>query len=84
MTLEIITPEKKLFSDEVVGVQLPGVDGSFELLNNHAPMVSALTKGTLKVLVTKTDTTSYRIDGGIVEVLQNRVAVLVEGADEVK
>ncbi len=49
MQLEIITPESNLFSGEVVAVQLPGKDGLFQVLNNHAPIISALTKGTIKV-----------------------------------
>ena len=42
MTLEILTPEKKIFSGEVYGVQLPGITGLFEVLDRHAPLVSAL------------------------------------------
>ncbi len=49
MQLEIITPESNLFSGEVIAVQLPGKDGLFQVLNNHAPIISALTKGTIKV-----------------------------------
>jgi F-type H+-transporting ATPase subunit epsilon len=49
MQLEIITPESNLFSGEVVAVQLPGKDGLFQVLNNHAPIISALTKGRIKV-----------------------------------
>jgi F-type H+-transporting ATPase subunit epsilon len=80
MNLEILTPEKKLFSDEVYGVQLPGVNGSFELLNKHAPLISALKTGRIKVLNDKTHTTFFEIRSGFVEVLNNRVTVLVEGA----
>ena len=50
MTLEILTPERKLFSGEVYGVQMPGISGSFEVLDKHAPLVSALKAGRLKVL----------------------------------
>ncbi|MCU0396130.1 MAG: ATP synthase F1 subunit epsilon [Chitinophagaceae bacterium] len=84
MNLEILTPEKKLFSDIVYGVQLPGVNGLFEVLEKHAPMVSALGKGTVKVLADKSgsNTTSFQITGGFVEVLNNRATVLVEGATE--
>jgi len=80
MTLEILTPEKKLYSGEVYGVQLPGIDGLFEVLNNHAPLVSALTKGNLKILKDKSAHENYTIQGGFVEVLNNKVTVLVEGA----
>ena len=82
MNLEILTPERKLYSGDVYGVQLPGVDGLFEVLEKHAPMVSALKAGKLKVLKDKqqSDTEQYSIHGGFVEVFQNKVTVLVEGA----
>lgn len=82
MTLEILTPERKLYSGDVYGVQLPGISGLFEVLNNHAAMVSALGKGNLKILRDKTSFENYIIEGGFVEVLNNKVTVLVEGAKE--
>lgn len=83
MNLEILTPEKKLFSGDVYGVQLPGTDGLFEVLDKHAPLVSALGKGNIKVLQEKNGSTiSYGITGGFVEVLNNKASVLVEGATE--
>jgi F-type H+-transporting ATPase subunit epsilon len=82
MTLEILTPEKKIYSGDVYGVQLPGITGLFEVLNNHAALVSALTKGNLKILKDKNNTESYAIQGGFVEVLNNKATVLVEGAVE--
>ena len=85
MTLEILTPERKLFSGEVYGVQMPGISGSFEVLDRHAPLVSALKAGRLKVLRDKqAHTTTYNIQGGFVEVLNNKVTVLVEGATEIE
>ncbi len=80
MTLEILTPEKKLYSGEVYGVQLPGITGLFEVLDKHAPLVSALGKGNLKILKDKSHTEHYSIQSGFVEVLHNKVTVLVEGA----
>jgi len=82
MTLEILTPDQKVFSGDVYGVQLPGIDGSFEVLNRHAPLVSALKAGKLKILKDKTSTTFYNIQSGFVEVLNNKTTVLVEGATE--
>ena len=83
MNLEILTPESKIFSGDVYGVQLPGISGSFELLDKHAPMVSALKNGNLKILKdNKNSTSSYTIQSGFVEVLNNKVTVLVEGAKE--
>ncbi len=83
MVLEILTPEQKIFSGEVYGVQLPGIAGLFEVLEKHAPLVSALKAGNLKILKDKTQTTSYSIKSGFVEVLNNKTTVLVEGAEEV-
>ena len=81
MTLEILTPEKKIFSGDVYGVQLPGINGLFEVLDRHAPLVSALKNGKLKILTDKTNTDSYTIQSGFVEVLNNKATVLVEGAE---
>ena len=83
MTLEILTPERKIFSGEVYGVQLPGISGLFEILDKHAPMVSALKDGKLKILNDKNSTTSYKIQSGFAEVLNNKTTVLVEGAEEI-
>lgn len=83
MTLEILTPERKIFSGDVYGVQLPGIDGMFEVLEKHAPLVSALKAGKLKILKDKASNIHYTIQGGFVEVLNNRATVLVEGAAEV-
>jgi F-type H+-transporting ATPase subunit epsilon len=81
MNLEILTPEKKIYSGEVYGVQMPGISGSFEVLEKHAPLVSALKAGRVKVLMDKQNhVTSYDIQSGFVEVLNNKVTVLVEGA----
>jgi F-type H+-transporting ATPase subunit epsilon len=84
MNLEILTPEKKLYTGEVYGVQMPGISGSFEVLEKHAPLVSALKAGRLKVLKDKQNhTLNFDIQGGFVEVLNNKVTVLVEGAVEI-
>ncbi|MES2619964.1 MAG: ATP synthase F1 subunit epsilon [Bacteroidota bacterium] len=78
MTLDILTPEKKLYSGEATLVQLPGVEGSFEILNNHAPIISALTKGVVKVK-DSSGTKNFTITGGFVECLNNKVIVCAEG-----
>ena len=81
MNLEILTPEKKLYSGEVYGVQMPGIGGSFEVLDRHAPLVSALKAGRVKVLKDKQNHFAYfDIQGGFVEVLNNKVTLLAEGA----
>jgi F-type H+-transporting ATPase subunit epsilon len=81
MNLEILTPEKKLYSGEVYGVQMPGISGSFEVLEKHAPLISALKSGRIKVLKDKQHHFAYfDIQSGFVEVLDNKVTLLVEGA----
>ena len=81
MNLEILTPERKIYSGDVYGIQLPGVTGLFEVLEKHAPLVSALNAGRVKVLRDKQAHSSYfDIQSGFVEVLNNKVTVLVEGA----
>jgi F-type H+-transporting ATPase subunit epsilon len=85
MNLEILTPEKKLYSGNVYGVQLPGTTGLFEVLEKHAPLVSALKAGRLKVLRDGNNQVSYfDIQGGFVEVINNSITVLVEGASPVE
>ena len=80
MQLEILTPEHKVFSGNVYGIQLPGVNGSFEILDNHAAMRAALGKGKMKVLVDKHNTEVYDISAGFVEILNNKASVLIEDA----
>ncbi len=77
MQLEILTPEKKVFTGEVQSVSVPGTKGAFEVLNNHAPIISTLDKGILK-LRTKDAEQSFKISGGVIEVLNNKVVVLIE------
>ncbi len=77
MYLEIVTPEQKVFEGEVKGVQVPGSKGSFEVLENHAAIVSTLDKGIVKVDDGKTDL-RFLIDSGVIEVQHNKVVVLAE------
>ena len=78
MKLDITTPGQQLFSGEVSLVQLPGLDGLFEILENHAPMVAALRKGKIKVLQSDGNTEFFEINGGTAEVLQNNILILAE------
>ena len=80
MYLEIITPDKKVFEGEVNLVQLPGTKGSFTLLKNHAPIISTLDKGTIKVRDVSGKEHLFNVTGGVVENLGNKVIVLVESA----
>ncbi|MEI7896785.1 MAG: ATP synthase F1 subunit epsilon [bacterium] len=80
MRVEIITPDSTIFTgDNVQLIQLPGIDGSFEILNNHAPLISVLRKGRIK-LVNKGEKEEqfFEIKGGVIEVVGNKVLVLAE------
>ncbi|SES91636.1 FoF1 ATP synthase subunit delta/epsilon [Hymenobacter actinosclerus] len=77
MHLEIITPDRKVFEGEVNSARFPGADGLFEVLNDHAPMISALKAGEI---VLNGGASRFRVEGGVVEVLRNNVIVLAEGA----
>ena len=78
MKLEIITPEQMLFSGEVSLVQLPGIDGLFEILNDHAPLISVLAGGKVKIQDVQKQFQYFEIKGGVVEVLHNKVLLLAE------
>jgi len=79
MHLEIITPDRKVFAGDVTSARFPGADGSFEVLNNHAPLIAALQAGDV-TLTGPAGRDTFRIEGGVVEVLRNNVIVLAEGA----
>ena len=75
--LEIITPDGSFYEGEVTSATLPGSSGTFQVLNNHAPIISSLDKGPLSY-VNKDGKHSVEIDGGVVEVLKNKITVLAE------
>ncbi|MEO8149330.1 MAG: ATP synthase F1 subunit epsilon [Bacteroidia bacterium] len=77
MYLEIITPDKKIFAGECTSVHVPGTEGQMQFLNNHAPLITTLGKGKVKVKSAEGDS-QYEISGGVVEVLKNKVIVLAE------
>ncbi len=94
MQLEIITPEVEIFKGDANAVQFPGLDGSFQVLNGHAPIISALAKGEVKVNLTGAlDQETWNSDlikkdggnvirvaikGGVMEMLNNKIIVLAE------
>jgi len=78
MQLEILTPGQSVFSGEVKLVKLPGSSGSFEILKNHAAIISSLTEGELKVITESDETLRYRTGDGVVESNNNHVVVLLE------
>lgn len=78
MKLNIITPEDTLYEDEVKSVQLQGTDGKFQILNNHAPIVSALDKGLIKIVDKDNKSLSFEINGGLVEMSDNHIQILAQ------
>ena len=93
MILEIVSPEAKLFSGEVTSVTVPGVDGSFQILNLHAPIVSLLEKGVVKFATTNFNSDKYMLDNftkvddqnftisiasGILEMEDNKIIILAD------
>ena len=77
MNLEIITPEKKVYAGEVSSVIVPGTNGQFEMLQNHAPVISTLLNGTVKIK-DKEGVKSFDVKGGVVENLNNKIIILAE------
>ncbi len=78
MFIEIVNPDKTIFEGEAKAVLLPGVDGFFEILDRHAPLISVLRKGKIKVTGEKGEENFYEVNGGVVENLNNKVLILVD------
>ena len=78
MQLEIITAESQLYSGEVTSVKLPGMDGEFEILNNHAPVISTLNKGVIRVIDNNNKTENFEVNGGVIEMQNNKIIVLAD------
>jgi len=78
MHLEIVTPDSTLFDGDADLVQLPGLDGLFEVLNHHTPMIAGLAKGKVKVIDASKKEQFYDINGGVIEVMNNKVMVLAQ------
>ena len=76
MYLEIITPDTKIFSGEIRLIQVPGTKGSFAILRNHAPIISTLEPGKIRIITQNGEENFFTIDGGIIEVKDNKVIVL--------
>ncbi len=77
MFLEIITPDKKVYSGEVTSVSVPGANGRFEILKDHAPIISTLLNGKVKIK-SKDGAKSFDVKGGVVENLKNKIVILAE------
>jgi F-type H+-transporting ATPase subunit epsilon len=78
MHLEILTPDKKIFEGEVTIATFPGSDGSFQVMDNHAPLISLLQEGLVEYK-SKEASSKVMITGGVVEVLKNKVILLADG-----
>lgn len=78
LNLEIVTPETKVFTGQVQSVSVPGVQGSFQVLSNHAPIISTLGKGKIKVVQENGEELVYNAQDGVIEVLNNKTIILVE------
>ncbi len=79
MKLDILTPEKSLFSGDVVSVKVPGSKGSFEILRQHAPIISSLEQNAqIRVITADNQTLMFPCNGGVVEVLNDKVSILTE------
>lgn len=78
MKLEIITPDKKLFEGSVKSTTFPGSEGSFGVLNDHAPMIATLKAGKVELVEESNNKLEFTVKGGVVEVLKNKVVVLAE------
>ncbi|MCX6334800.1 MAG: ATP synthase F1 subunit epsilon [Bacteroidia bacterium] len=79
MKIEIITPDKKIFEGDIISIRVPGKKGSFQVLKDHAPIISTLENGTV-IIATKEGGTDmrYEINGGVIEVKQNKIILLAE------
>ena len=80
MFLEIVTPDEKIYTGEIEAVKVPGSKGEFEVLENHAAIVSTLTNGTVRVTEKGNNKQFYTISSGVIEVLKNKVVILAESA----
>ena len=79
MNLTILSPEKEIFSGTVKSVKVPGTVGYFQMLDNHAPIVSSLQKGEVSIVKADGEKMTFSVDGGFVEMLNNEVALLISG-----
>lgn len=78
MYIDVITPESTLFSADAKSVQLPGSDGWFGILDRHAPIISTLKKGSIKIIDTNNQTVSIEVKSGVVEMNNNKLIILAE------
>jgi F-type H+-transporting ATPase subunit epsilon len=80
MKIEIITPDHKIFEGEIKSIRVPGSKGSFQVLKDHAPIISTLDNGPVIVVDFAGNETTYEIEGGVIEVKMNKIILLAESA----
>ena len=78
MKIEIITPDTKIFEGDIKSVRVPGTKGSFQILKDHAPIISTLEKGSVILLDHEGNETIFLIDGGVIEVKANNIILLAD------
>jgi F-type H+-transporting ATPase subunit epsilon len=78
MKIEIITPDKKVFEGEIKSVRVPGKKGSFQVLKDHAPIISTLENGTVRMVDQENNEITYEISGGVIEVKANKIILLAD------
>ena len=78
MKIEIITPDKKIFDGEIRSVRVPGKKGSFQVLKDHAPIISTLESGTVRIVGQENNEITYEISGGVIEVKANKITLLAD------
>jgi len=83
MNLSVLTPGKEIFNGPITSVKVPGISGQFEILKGHAPIVSALGKGEIRIIDQSGNNSVYNIEKGFVEVLNEEVSLLVQGVSNI-
>lgn len=78
MKVEIITPDYKVFEGDIKSIRVPGKKGSFQVLNDHAPIISTLENGPVIIVDMAGKETVYEINGGVIEVRMNKIILLAE------
>lgn len=81
MKIEIITPDKKVFAGDIKSIRVPGKRGSFQVLNDHAPIISTLENGPVIMIDQAGNEKTYEISGGVIEVKMNRIILLAESVN---
>ena len=82
MIIEIITPDRKVYEGEIRSVRVPGKKGSFQVLKDHAPIISTLEKGNVYIIDKADSKHVFEIDGGVIEVRMNKIILLSESVSQ--